>query len=67
MARLLRAKYSQHPDLAQVLLATTDARIIYSDHDSAYWVARGQQGTNWIGRLLEVVRSELAAIDIDLR
>ncbi|MEV6630211.1 NADAR family protein [Actinoplanes sp. NPDC051470] len=58
MAALMRAKYVQHPALGETLLATGDARIIYSDHDSAYWV-RG--GTNWIGRLLEVIRSELAA------
>lgn len=66
MAGLLRAKYAQHPDLAQVLLATADARIIYTDVDSAYWVASGQQGTNWVGRLLEVIRSELAATGITL-
>jgi predicted NAD-dependent protein-ADP-ribosyltransferase YbiA (DUF1768 family) len=63
MAALLRVKYTQHPQLAQVLLDTGDARIIYTDLDSAYWVAGRKQGTNWIGRLLEVIRSELAAAD----
>lgn len=61
MAALLRAKYLQHPQMAQTLLATGDARIIYADLGSSYWVARSQHGTNWIGRLLEVIRSELAA------
>ncbi|MFI2652648.1 NADAR domain-containing protein [Micromonospora fulviviridis] len=60
MAALMRAKYLQHPELAQTLLSTVDARIIYTDLDSPYWVA-GRHGTNWIGRLLEVIRSELAA------
>ncbi|MCP3785207.1 NADAR family protein [Micromonospora sp. A3M-1-15] len=60
MAALMRAKYLQHPELAQTLLSTGDARMIYTDLDSPYWVA-GQHGTNWIGRLLEVIRSELAA------
>ena len=63
MAALLRAKYTQHPPLAQALLATGDARIIYTDVGSAYWVADRSRGTNWIGRLLEVIRSELAAAD----
>lgn len=63
MAGLLRAKYTQHPRLAQTLLDTGDARIIYTDLDSAYWVASRRQGTNWIGRLLEVIRSELAAAE----
>jgi predicted NAD-dependent protein-ADP-ribosyltransferase YbiA (DUF1768 family) len=60
MATLLRAKYGQHRELAQALLATGDAHIVYVGFDSAYWTAHWS-GTNWIGRLLEVVRSELAA------
>ena len=63
MAALLRAKFTQHPPLARTLLDTGDARIIYTDHDSAYWVAGGKHGTNWIGRLLEAIRSELAAAE----
>lgn len=64
MARLLRAKYTQHPDLADTLLATEDSRIIYTGLDSAYWVAGGNPGgTNWIGRLLELIRSELSDAD----
>jgi predicted NAD-dependent protein-ADP-ribosyltransferase YbiA (DUF1768 family) len=63
MAALLRAKYLQHPRIAQTLHATGDARIIYADLGSAYWVASRNQGTNWIGRLLEVIRSDLAAAE----
>src|SRR6185312_4909626 len=57
MATLLRAKYTQHPYLARTLLGTGDARIMYIDFDSAYWVAGANGGTNWIGRLMEVIRS----------
>ena len=59
MATLLRVKFIQHPLLALVLLATRDARIIYNGPESDYWT--GENGTNWIGRLLELTRSELAA------
>jgi predicted NAD-dependent protein-ADP-ribosyltransferase YbiA (DUF1768 family) len=63
MARLLRAKFDQHPDMARTLLATGDARILCATLGSGYWTSPGQRGSNWIGRLLEVVRSELAAAD----
>lgn len=61
MTALLRAKYTQHADLGRTLLDTGDARLMYIDFDSAYWVAGTKRGSNWIGRLLEVVRSDLAA------
>ncbi|WP_420082156.1 NADAR family protein [Streptomyces sp. JL4002] len=38
MTHLLRAKYDQHPELAEVLLATDDATVIYDDVNSAFWV-----------------------------
>ncbi|MER6099906.1 NADAR family protein [Streptomyces sp. NPDC001728] len=59
MTRLLRAKYDQHPQLAEILLATDDATMIYDDIDSAFWGENGGRGRNWTGRLLELVRSEL--------
>lgn len=37
MTSLLRAKYTQHPDLAEILLATNDATLIYDDADSGFW------------------------------
>ncbi|MFJ3901681.1 NADAR family protein [Streptomyces sp. NPDC090025] len=60
MSRALRAKYAQHPELAAVLLATGDATLIYDDADSSFWGDNGGRGRNWMGRLLELVRSELA-------
>ncbi|MFG2918281.1 NADAR family protein [Kitasatospora sp. NPDC048298] len=61
MTRLLRAKYDQHPELAEILLATDDATVIYDDVQSAFWGDNAGQGRNWAGRLLELVRSELHA------
>ncbi|QKW23402.1 NADAR family protein [Kitasatospora sp. NA04385] len=61
MAELLRAKYDQHPELAEVLLATDDATVIYDDMDSLFWGDNAGRGRNWSGRLLELVRSELHA------
>ncbi|GAA3014605.1 hypothetical protein GCM10020229_27260 [Kitasatospora albolonga] len=59
MTSLLRAKYDQHPGLAEILLATGDATVIYDDMDSEYWGDNTGRGRNWSGRLLELVRSEL--------
>ncbi|MER6096591.1 NADAR family protein [Streptomyces sp. NPDC001728] len=67
MTRLLRTKYEQHADLAAVLLGTGDATLVYDDADSDFWGDNGGRGRNWMGRLLELVRSELAAgrADVD--
>jgi predicted NAD-dependent protein-ADP-ribosyltransferase YbiA (DUF1768 family) len=61
MARLLRAKFAQHPELAGILLATGDGRIEYTSVGSLYWNAGRGQGRNWMGRLLELIRAEIAA------
>ena len=59
MARLLRLKFAQHPDLAARLVATGDSILVgVSITGSAFWDSQGQ---NWIGRLLELVRAELAS------
>ncbi|MGW1813247.1 NADAR family protein [Streptomyces sp. NPDC002125] len=63
MAELLRAKFGQHPELAQVLVSTGDARISYTGFsDSPFWRdVPDSRGRNWMGRLLELTRSELVA------
>ena len=58
MAELLRTKFRQHPELATVLASTHDARIDYQQLYTRFW---DSQGRNWVGRLLELVRSEIAA------
>lgn len=63
MTDILRAKFEQHPPMAAILLATGDAAIGYTGYsESPFWTDRGpREGRNWMGRLLELVRSELAA------
>jgi predicted NAD-dependent protein-ADP-ribosyltransferase YbiA (DUF1768 family) len=63
MAGLLRAKFTQHPEHAQILLATGEATISYTGlSDSPYWRdVPDQRGRNWMGRLLELTRAELHA------
>jgi ribA/ribD-fused uncharacterized protein len=58
MARLVREKFRQHPDLAAQLIATGDGRLINGVGVSRYW-ADSSQGRNWLGRILELVRAEL--------
>ncbi|MBC6456691.1 NADAR family protein [Actinomadura sp. HBU206391] len=61
MADLLRAKFAQHPELADRLLETGDAVLIcFTGVGTRYWERYGEHGHNWIGRLLEVVRAEIA-------
>lgn len=64
MAGLLRAKFAQHPDLAAVLLGTGPTRLIYTEAGSVFWGQGGLHGRNWMGRLLELVCSELTAAQI---
>lgn len=61
MHRILTAKFTQHPELGGFLVSTGSGRIVYPGAmESPFWTSRGERGRNWIGRLLELVRSELA-------
>lgn len=55
MHRVIRAKFDQNPEFADVLIESGDARIDYSE--GALWL----EHSGWIGRLLELARSEIAA------
>jgi predicted NAD-dependent protein-ADP-ribosyltransferase YbiA (DUF1768 family) len=58
MTELLRAKFQQHPELVAVLAETGESPILYQDvFTSDFWTAGG---ANWTGRLLQLIRSELA-------
>ncbi|MET8061076.1 NADAR family protein [Streptomyces microflavus] len=59
MTSRLRAKYDQHTELAQILLATGNFTLVYNDFNSAFWGDNGGRGRNWTGRLLELVRSDM--------
>ncbi|WP_214102639.1 NADAR family protein [Acrocarpospora catenulata] len=67
MADLVRAKFTQYPDLADLLIATGDARIHHGQFGSDYWHADSSRGRNWAGRLLELVRAELLAARAGIR
>ncbi|WP_197672115.1 NADAR family protein [Alloactinosynnema sp. L-07] len=66
MAHLLRIKFSQHPDLAEALTATGTTRLIYTEASSTFWGQCGVEGRNWMGRLLELIRSEQAVSGLDV-
>lgn len=60
MRLAVQAKFSQHTDLAALLLGTGEAVLIeHTEHD-AYWGDGGDgSGANWLGRILMDVRSHL--------
>ncbi|MBS0196796.1 MAG: NADAR family protein [Planctomycetes bacterium] len=62
MLRALRAKFSQHAELALRLTATGHARLVEHTHLDSYWADGGDgSGLNRLGALLEQVREELRA------
>ena len=60
MRLAVQAKFTQHADLAALLLGTGEAVLIeHTEHD-AYWGDGGDgSGANWLGRILMDVRSHL--------
>lgn len=60
MRRADRAKYSQHPDLARLLIATGDAELVEDSSSEPFW-GTGPDGCggNWAGRVLMQLRGEL--------
>jgi N-glycosidase YbiA len=78
MLTCLRAKFMQHADLRELLLATGDAQIVESgridDDAGRRWGIVNGRGQNYLGRMLMRVRAELdgsifpdADLDIRLR
>lgn len=54
------AKFTQHADLRDRLLATGDARLVEHTENDAYWGDGGDgSGKNMLGRLLMEVREQL--------
>lgn len=63
MRRADQAKFTQHRDLAELLLATGDAELIEDSPSDAYWgIGRDGQGLNWAGRVLMEVREGLRTV-----
>jgi len=60
MRDVLRAKFNQHRDLAQKLIATGKATLIEDSKTDAFWgIGRRGNGKNMLGVLLMELRSEL--------
>lgn len=60
MLEALRAKFSQHQNLAEVLASTRGAKLVEATSNDRYWGDGGDStGLNRLGSLLELVRSEL--------
>ena len=64
MREAVRAKFSQHPDLREILLATGDARIVEHTANDSYWGDGGDgSGTNMLGQILMEVRAAVRGTD----
>jgi ribA/ribD-fused uncharacterized protein len=62
MRTAVRAKFTQHPELRDQLLATGDAYLIEHTKNDSYWGDGGDgSGKNMLGRILMEVREELRA------
>lgn len=60
MRKAVRAKFTQHDDLKQKLLDTSDAKIVEHTERDSYWGDGGDgSGKNMLGLILMQVRSEL--------
>lgn len=66
MREVVRAKFTQHEDIRQILLSTGDAKIVEHTENDAYWGDGGDgAGKNMLGRVLMEVREELKRGSID--
>lgn len=54
----LQYRFRNEPDFAELLLSTGNSQILYVVWDDVYWGHR-EGGENWMGRLLELVHSDL--------
>ncbi|MDJ1471979.1 NADAR family protein [Xanthocytophaga flava] len=60
MYEAIKAKFTQHTELAELLLKTGDVRIIEHTENDSYWGDGGDRsGKNKLGKLLMKLREEL--------
>lgn len=62
MEEIVRAKFTQHPELARLLIGTGDKILVEGNHwgDTCWGVdTRTGQGENHLGKILMIVRNEL--------
>ena len=61
MEEVQMAKFSQHPELAEKLIATGEAKLTYNNEcGDTYWGVFNGEGENNLGKVLMRVRSRLA-------
>lgn len=60
MYHIVLAKFTQNPDLAEMLIATGDEELVEGNywHDTFWGVCEGE-GLNYLGKILMKVREEL--------
>ncbi|MFV8752570.1 NADAR family protein [Nannocystaceae bacterium ST9] len=62
MRRALQAKFDQHAELSELLLATGDEPLVEHTSNDVYWADGGDgSGKNMLGRLLVELRAKLRA------
>jgi len=60
MKQALTAKFTQHSELKELLLFTSDAKLVEHTDNDNYWGDGGNdKGKNMLGRLLMDIREEL--------
>ena len=60
MRDAVRAKFTQHPELLSLLLATGDAQLVEHTVNDSYWGDAGDgSGKNMLGRILMDLRDQL--------
>lgn len=60
MLDALRAKFTQHPQIAAELKTTGNRALIYHTLDDDYWADAGDgSGENYLGKLLQEIRTQL--------
>lgn len=60
MREVVLAKFTQHPDLREILLGTGDALLVEHTKRDSYWGDGGDgSGQNMLGQILMSVREEL--------
>ncbi len=60
MRTAVLAKFSQHPEIREILLSTGDAQLVEHTTNDRYWGDGGDgSGKNMLGQILMSVREEL--------
>ena len=60
MLKGLRAKFTQNPELAKMLLATGNAQLHENNPEDFFWGYADGTGKDYLGKLLMQVRKELS-------